>query len=109
MSTASLAGPRDGTARGAVFSVKIAGSRDEPPYTAALERTTRCCTDEERWQAANNCIVPRTFISLTMVRAAVLAGVADADACTTVSTPAASMIRAISGLRMSALAKSAPD
>ena len=53
-------------------------------------------------------MVPRTFISLTMVRAAELAGVAEADACTTVSTPAASMIRAISGLRMSALANSAP-
>ena len=32
-------------------------------------------------------MVPRTFISLAMLRAADDAGVDDADACTTVSTP----------------------
>src|SRR5664279_2259215 len=64
-------------------------------------------TLSDRWHAASNCMVPRTFISLTMLRAADEAGVADADACTTVSTRAASMTLAISGFRMSTRAKSA--
>src|SRR6476659_4084227 len=52
-------------------------------------------------------MVPRTFISLAMLRAADDAGVEDADACTTVSTPAASITLATSGFRMSTRAKSA--
>ena len=65
-------------------------------------------TLSDRWQAASNCMVPRTFISLAMLRAADDAGVADAEACTTVSTPAASITLAINGFRMSTRAKSAP-
>ena len=53
-------------------------------------------------------MVPRTFISLAMLRAADDAGVDDADACTTVSTPAASITLATNGFRMSTRAKSAP-
>ena len=52
-------------------------------------------------------MVPRTFISLAMLRAADDAGVDDADACTTVSTPAASITLATNGFRMSTRAKSA--
>src|SRR6478672_12600091 len=79
MSMASRPGPDDGTDRADISSVKIAGSRDDAPYTAPVERTMRLRTLSERWQAASNCMVPRTFISLAMLRAADDAGVEEAD------------------------------
>src|SRR5450755_3703923 len=106
MSIASRPGPDAGTDRAGVSSVKIAGSREDAPYTAAVDRTIRWRRLSDRWQAASNCMVPRTFISLAMLRAADEAGVAEADACTTVSTPAASMTLATNGFRMSTRAKS---
>src|SRR5664279_3197289 len=74
---------------------------------APVDRTIRFRTLSDRWQAASNCMVPRTFISLAMLLAADDAGVAEADACTTVSTPAASITLATNGFRMSTRAKSA--
>src|SRR6478609_7139806 len=100
MSIASRPGP-EGTERADISSVKIAGSRDDAPYTAPVDRTIRLRTLSDRWQAASSCIVPSTFISLAIVRAADDAGVEDAEACTTVLTPAASITLATNGFRMS--------
>jgi len=60
-----------------------------------------------RWQAASNCIVPRTFISLTIVLDAGLDGLAVAEACTTVSMSDPPISREMSGPRMSTRTNSA--
>src|ERR687893_2695689 len=102
MSTLSLAKPPDGTRRACIFSVKTAGSREEAPYTALVDFSTKRSTEDARWQAASSCIVPMTLSSFIGVRPPEPAGVALMFMCTTVSTDADVMTFAISGLRMSA-------
>src|SRR3954469_24618224 len=102
MSTLSLAKPPEGTARACICSVKTAGSRDEAPYTALVDFSTKRRTEGERWQAASSCIVPMTLSSFIGPRPPEPAGDELMFMCTTVSTDAAAITLPMSGLRMSA-------
>src|ERR687893_236672 len=106
MSTLSLAKPPDGTRRACIASVNTAGSREEAPYTALVDFSTKRRTDGARWHAASSCIVPMTLSSFIGTRPPDPAGVELMFMCTTVSTDAAAMTLPISGLRMSARANS---
>src|SRR5919107_5425770 len=102
MSSLSRAKPPGGPRRACIFSVKTAGSREDAPYTALVDLSTKRRTDGARWQAASSCIVPMTLSSFIGPRPPEPAGVELMFMCTTVSTPAVLMTLPISGLRMSA-------
>ncbi|SHU90920.1 Uncharacterised protein [Mycobacteroides abscessus subsp. abscessus] len=68
MSMLSRANPSAGGRRALISSVNITGSRALAPYTCAVDFTTTRCTVGAFWQAANSCIAPITFNSLSAAR-----------------------------------------